>query len=433
LNRVSQDRAYSRLKDYLTASTGLTFPPNREKELAEFIGRRLADLRMRDCSSYAEFLAGSAGSEAELDVLVEHLTIGETYFFRDPEQFAAIRDIIIPDIMMRKQFPGQLRIWSAGCATGAEPYSLALLLARELSGLIAGRDIEIFATDLNRICLTQAAEGKFRTWALRATSDEVKRECFSNDGPIWTIHPRFKQWISFHYMNLAASDGQDQAAGFDLILCRNVMIYFTPEECLRLIGRLHQSLADGGWLIVGAAEYSADNYKAFRTVNADGAMLYQKMAPAEEPPAPQPVAVATIMRPDAPVTVDVEVLRKLADRGDWQGAAECGRRLLALDKLNPAIHFYQGLIFEHIGIAGESERSLRRAIYLDRNFALAHYHLGLLLKKDGRITLGARSFGNVLKVLACTPDNAIVPPGNEVTATGLKELAKMHLQKASGS
>jgi len=406
-------------------------------ELAEFIGRRLSDLRLRDCSSYAEFLAGSAGSDAELDVLVERLTVGETYFFRDPEQFAAIRDIIIPDILTRRQFPGPLRIWSAGCATGAEPYSLAILLMHEMAGRIAGWQVGIDATDLNRACLTQAAAGKFRPWALRSTSDEVKRECFSNDGPIWTIHPRFKRWISFRHMNLAAGDGQNQAAEFDLILCRNVMIYFTPAACLRLIGRLHQSLGDGGWLVVGAAEYSADNYKAFRTVNADGAMLYQKTTPAQEPHPWQPVAVAPVRplaaAPDPPVTADVEGLRQLAHRGDWQGAAEYGRRLLALDKLNPAVHFYQGLIFENLGIAGESERSLRRAIYLDRNFALAHYHLGLLLKKDGRITLGARSLGNVLKVLACTPDNAIIPPLNELTATGLKELARMHLEKASGS
>ncbi len=114
----------------------------------------------------------------------------------------------------------------------------------------------------------------------------------------------------------------------------------------------------------------------------------------------------------------MEGLRQLADRGDWQGAAEYGQRLLTQDRLNPEIHFYQALIFENLGIADEAERSLRQAIYLDRNFALAHYHLGLALKRDRQMRAAARSFGNVLKVLAGMPDDAIVTAGPGVTATG---------------
>src|SRR5580658_8456956 len=107
------------------------------------------------------------------------LTIGETYFFRDEDQFAAIRDVIFPDILQRKRFSRQLRIWCAGCANGAEAYSLAILLKRELADRIAGWQVGIDATDLNRSSLAQAAAGRFRAGALRSTSDRVKRECFS--------------------------------------------------------------------------------------------------------------------------------------------------------------------------------------------------------------------------------------------------------------
>ncbi len=132
-----------------------------------------------------------------------------------------------------------------------------------MAGRIAGWQIAIHATDLNRSYLAQAAKGKFRAWALRSTSEEVKRECFSKEGLTWTIHPRYKQWISFHHMNLVESEfATPFAAGtdFDLILCRNVMIYFTPEVNRRLIGQFHQSLGDGGWLVVGAAEHNLENY-----------------------------------------------------------------------------------------------------------------------------------------------------------------------------
>jgi chemotaxis protein methyltransferase CheR len=440
LNRVFQDPGYSRLKDHLIASTGLAYYAKRDEPLTELIGERLSNLGLRDCSSYAALLADGARGNAEMDVLISQLTVGETYFFRDEQQYAAIREIVLPDILERKRFSKQLRIWSAGCATGAEPYSLAILLARALAGGTATWDIDIQATDLDRGSLARAAEGKFRASALRATSDDVKRYCFSHEGRVWTIHPQYKKWISFHQMNLAGSEFLTPwIAGtvFDLILCRNVMIYFAPEANRRLIGRFHQSLADKGWLVVGGSEHNHENFKSFRTVNAAEAKLYQKMAFQRGPMevtrelAPEPAVAPS--PPARPRPDFAEGLRQLADRGDWKGAAEHAERLLAQDRLNPAIHYYQALIFDNLGTLDESERSLRQAIYLDRNFALAHYHLGLALKRDGQTRAAARSFGNVLKVLAGMPDQAIVRAGPGVTVTGLRDLAKMHLEHSSGS
>jgi chemotaxis protein methyltransferase CheR len=436
------DAAYNKLKDHLIQTTGMAFYADRDKLLTDVIGVRLSDLGLHDCFSYGEFLADGEAGIAEMEVLITKLTIGETYFFRDESQFAAIRDIILPAILERNKSTRHLRIWSAGCSTGAEPYSLAILLADQLADQIAGWQIEIHATDLNRRYLREGAEGKFREWALRCTPEEVKRNCFSNEGPIWTIHPRYKERISFRHMNLVENESPSPLSDgtqFDLILCRNVMIYFAPEVSHRLIGRLHQSLGDDGWLVVGASEHTPDGYQAFRTVRAAGATLYQKMAlPARQIEVAPEVFVArppngeldhsTAAQPDL---ADMQGLRQLTDRGEWRGAAEYGQRLLTQDRLNPAIHFYQALIFENLGIADESERSLRHAIYLDRHFALAHYHLGLFLKRDRQTGAAARSFGNVLKVLTGMPDDAVVTGGSGVTVTGLKELAKMHLETSN--
>jgi chemotaxis protein methyltransferase CheR len=428
---VSRDPAYVRLKDQLIAATGLFFYSDRDELLADLIDSRLAHLGIPHCSSYLSFLAGSEG-RAEMDLLIGQLTIGETYFFRDESQFAALRDIILPDILARNQASKQLRIWSAGCATGAEPYSLAILLARELAASIQGWDIRIYASDLNRDFLAQAATGRFRPWALRSMSEEMKRECFTNEGRIWTIHPRYRQWVSFHSMNLAERDFPLPWTGdtnLDLILCRHVMIYFAPETNRRLIARFHQSLEPGGWLVVAASEYNLENYTAFRTVSASGAKLYQRTAPDLRPPSVQPLAKTPAAPPD-PLRPDMNGFHQLADNGDWQGAVEYGQKLLTQDRLNPAIHFYQALIFENLGIPDESERSLRQAIYLDRNFAMAHYHLGLALKRNRKTREAARSFRNALRVLASAAEDATVTAGSGISVASFKELAKMHLENS---
>lgn len=438
-----QDPAFRRLKRELIDSTGLAFYAERDSLLTEVIEARLAELGLRNCSAYAKFLTEGGEGAEEMELLIGQLTIGETYFFRNKEQFAAIRDIILPDILERKRTTKELRVWSAGCSTGAEPYSLAILLADEMASQIAGWKVSIYASDLNRSFLTQAAAGKYRSWALRATSEKIKRECFSNQGLTWTLHPRYRAWVSLHHVNL--SHGQfptpwPAGTQLDLILCRNVMIYFAPDGARRLIGQIHGFLEEGGWLLVGGAESNIENYRAFHSVQADGARLFQKAAmpptrleAAPEDPrvagvaAPVPAAEAcTILRAQA----GAEGLREMADRGDWRGAAEYGERMLERDRLNPTTHFYQALIFENLGILNEAARFLRQAIYLDRNFALAHYHMGLALERDCHVKAASRSFENVLRVLGDVPNDAAVRAGPGITVAALRELARTRLENS---
>lgn len=443
MNRISEDPAYGRLKAHLIALTGLSFYAQRDVLLTSVIDGRLTGRGLRDCASYAALLADGKKGEAELEGLIAQLTIGETSFFRDEAAFAGIRETILPEILERNAGAKQIKIWSAGCSTGAEPYSLAILLSQQFAQRARGWQVEIQATDLNRDSLARAVEGKFRKWALRCTPDAVRQACFSNEGLVWTIHPRYKQWISFQHMNLveaAFATPWPSDTRFDLILCRNVMIYFSPEARRRLISQLHRSLKDSGWLVVGASEQSLVNYKAFRTVQQAGVAFYQR-APIsqtmteklEEPVAlsarlPEPVADQTA----EPGPTDLERLKDLADRGEWQLAAECSQSMLHSDPLNPSVHYYRALIFESLGIDGQSERSLRQAIYLDRNFAMAHYRLGLVLKRQQEMIAAARCFGNVLNVLAGKPAKAIMA-GGSVTVAGLAELARNELGTSSGA
>ncbi len=438
---IRADPGYGDLKNRLIASTGLAFYLDRDRELMEAIGERLADLRLIDCRSYSRFLSRGVEGETEMDRLIAKLTIGETSFFRDQDQYAAIRDLILPDILKRNH-DRRLRIWSAGCATGAEPYSLAILLA-QMPERIAGWETSILATDLNRDYLARAAEGRFRAWALRSTPDEVREECFSRHGLTWAIRPEYKRSVSFRWMNLIDSDFDALAAGdgpFDLILCRNVMIYFTPEANRRIVGQFHASLRDSGWLVVGAAEHNQLNYRAFEKVSYSGVTLYQKTeskdifrAPLESkthekaPASPKRHIPPVVVVPVEPDRTDMEELVRLADCGDWKGASKHCQRMLARERLNPEIHFYQALIFQNLAQVEEEERSLRQALYLDRNFALAHYHLGLVLKRDGNVPASRRAFANVEKALAGLPDDFVLRAGRGVTTVRLKELARMQL------
>jgi chemotaxis protein methyltransferase CheR len=399
-----------------------------------------------------------------MEVLISGLTIGESYFFRDEAQFAALRDTIFPAIVESNRLSKKLRIWSAGCATGAEPYSLAILLTRHFGQQLEGWDIAIHATDLNRNFLDLAASGKFRAWALRATPDELKRSCFSWDGSVWTIDPQYKQWISFDRLNLA--DGHFVApwnpCTIDLILCRNVMIYFWEDVNLQLIRRFHHALGPDGWLLVGGTEHNANRFSSFRTVDHQGARFYQKVAPStalaepsvnalpsaglgapasflETSPAtlsPLPLLTAGGEEP-RPTTgsaaAPTDDLRELANRGDWLAASECAQTLLTSNQMNPVFHFYRALISRNLGTPDESEQSLRQAIYLDRNFALAHFHLALALQQRSDKSGAARSFGNVLRILEPLPEESIVMPGPEITVGRLRGLAKLHLGKAGQS
>lgn len=430
--RIISDPGYPGLKQHVIENTGLSYYADKDQDLAGRIARRLEARGVQDCTSYRRIL-----DEQEMDALIGELTIGETYFYRQPEHFEALRRIVFPDLIERNRSSRRLRIWSAGCATGAEPYSVALLLRLELADMILGWDITILGTDINREFLARASEARFDNWAFRAGPKDLKTRCFQPEGKRWVLRPENKAWVSFQRHNLVKDPCPWQ---FDLILCRNVMIYFSPEVFGATVERLYDCLTEGGWLLVGHAELNAEAFKAFRTVSLSGVTLYQKSEPLPaaaveplpaasapvRPPAAKPRKIRLRLKDRAGVTM--EEVRSLADRGQWQHAASRCRRLIERDSLNGAAYFILGLILEHTGSAEEAELALRRAIYLDRSFVLPHYHLGLLLQRNRDLKQAGRAFENVIEILKRRPGEEALEHGDGITAGQLKELARMHLE-----
>jgi chemotaxis protein methyltransferase CheR len=450
---LTGDPYYSALKALLVDFTGLNYYADKDAELTRRLERRLRVTGARDCAAYLQLLRDPVRGAPERDELIAEITIDETYFFRHREHFDALRDIVLPDLMAGKCASRSLRIWCAGCADGPEPYSLAILLKREMSHQIRGWQVSIVGTDLNRSCLARAREGKFEDWALRSLSDDLKRDCFTREGRQWVIAPQYKEWISFQYHNLVEDHFPSlvhNLSAFDLIVCRNVMIYFGPELMQRMIHQFYESLVPGAWLLVGPTEPNMRSFTSFHTVNAPGVTLYQKPGhPAPVPardvfemvPAPplrpvSPWLPAPAFSGPSPAPVEhsptLEDARRQADRGAWEDAANCCTRLLEKDNLNSEVHFYHALVLEQMQKHADAERSLRRAIYLDRQFVLPHYYLGLLLQSRGDARQAAHSFQNALELLSRRSGNEVLADADGITVAEMTKLARMQLEILRG-
>jgi chemotaxis protein methyltransferase CheR len=457
---MAADPFYPRLKALIIERTGMAFYAERDDDLARILGERFAAIGVDDCASYLDRVA----DQAELDALVAELTIGETYFFRYKEQFEALRDLVLPEVIERNRERRSIRIWSAGCATGPEPYTVAIILKQRFGHLIEDWDVTVLGTDINRKFLAHARDGVYDDWAFRATPEAVRNACFERVGKRWRINPEYRSWVKFRYHNLVDDPFPSLAQGIydvDVILCRNVVIYFTTETFRRIIGRFRESLADEGWLVVGHSELNNELFKAFRPVEAPGAVLYRKTEAAAEPPAdpvdlfaappapppslaallaesPKPALIEPVFPEDAAAAPAVATgdsamieLRRLADQGVWVEVARLARRLLLQEPLDALLHVYNGLALEHARDVAAAIEAMRRAVYLDRGLALAHYHLGRLLREQGDRPGAARSFRNSLRLIEPAAPDAVVPGTEDMAAAELMGLLRLQIEAVS--
>lgn len=451
IGSILGDPDFPRLKDYILGFTGLMYYADKDEDLAAKVARRFRATHVETCGAYLRLVRDNAAHPAEIEQLVGELTIGETYFFRQPEHFELLRTTIVPDLLRRNQDSRRIRIWSAGCATGPEPYSLAILLHTEFAGQIEGWDVSIVATDINVSFLAQAESAEFPAWALRQTPEEIKRTCFERKGNHWKLRSRYRSGVVFRYDNLADDGGIDQAGGpFHLILCRNVLIYFSRERIAKVAARFYASLEEGGWLLVGHAEPNAEIFREFQTAWPQAATAYRRLQgthgpnlpPAvwtpfefrEEPGEPNPdrpgeAAPPAESPPGIPeLEASLERAKALANQGGWEDAMKLVDQVIQVDRLNAFAHLLKALLLDHAGDFPNAIAAFRRALYSDRNLYLAHYHLGAALAQQGQRHDAKKSFQNVLQLLTGLSPEEPIPHGDGITANELAELAKMHLE-----
>jgi chemotaxis protein methyltransferase CheR len=219
-------------------------------------------------------------------ILASHLTVGETYFFRDKHAFALLEGEILPALVRARR--GSVRclsLWSAGCATGEEPYSIAIAL-RNVIPEVRDWDVALLATDINARFLQRASEGVYSQWSFRDTPRWIRERYFTGQsGGRWAILPEIKRMVRFAQLNLL-DEGYPSpltnTAAVDVIFCRNVLMYLASEQAKKVVQNLYRALADGGWLIVSPSETSHMLSAQFLTVGIAGGIFYKKDG--ERPP-----------------------------------------------------------------------------------------------------------------------------------------------------
>ncbi|MFL5803244.1 MAG: CheR family methyltransferase [Roseiflexaceae bacterium] len=275
MNADLKDDLYLRFRDLLLTRCGLDYPERKRADLAHGLNRALGATRHRNLAElYADAVVGGPGWEA----ILAQLTIGETYFFRNGAQFDALRDQIVPELLNRRAATRTLRFWSAGCATGEEPYSLAI----QLSELLPSDDswnVSILATDINTAFLARAREALYGVWSFRETSTELRERFWIAEQGRWRLHSKIRRMVNFACLNLAQPCYPAITNGtgaLDVIVCRNVTIYFDAATTRQVAERFYHALAPGGWLIVGHAEPQASVYHQFEVHNFPNTVIYRK-------------------------------------------------------------------------------------------------------------------------------------------------------------
>src|SRR5688572_4470373 len=282
-----------RLSDLVAERTGLHFPPERYPDLERGLAEAAAASGFATSGEYASWLLSTELAAPELRSLASHLTIGETYFFRERPAFDALASQILPQIIARRRAgERRLRLWSAACSTGEEAYSLAIL-AHQLLPDIEDWQVSVLGTDINPRFLARAQAGIYGEWSFRDTAPELRERYFERlDDKRYEIKPALRRLVTFAELNLAADSFPWLATdtnAMDVILCRNVLIYFTPEHTRALVEKLRRALLDDAWLIVSPAEYSQAVFAEFTATNFPGTVLYRKRTP-RAAPAAAPVA-----------------------------------------------------------------------------------------------------------------------------------------------
>jgi chemotaxis protein methyltransferase CheR len=268
------DDVFRLLRDAIYKRTGMWFADSSKYLLQKRLSPRARELNFDSFQKYFYFLQYDPRADNEFDQIYDLVTTNETYFFREPAQLAAFTEEIIPDILSRKQVR-KVRIWSAGCSSGEEPYSIAMLLDER--GLYSQALFEIFASDINQAVLAKARRGLYRENAFRATDPSLRERYFARepDGS-WRISDEIRNRVSFGRLNLYDEPRVSLLGHVDIIFCRNVIIYFDDASKKVVVGNFYNRLADGGYLLLGHSESLISLSTQFNLRHLKNDMVYKK-------------------------------------------------------------------------------------------------------------------------------------------------------------
>jgi len=268
------DDVFRLLRDAIYKRTGMWFADNSKYLLQKRLSPRARELNFDSFQKYFYFLQYDPRADTEFDQIYDLVTTNETYFFREPAQLAAFTEEIVPDILVRKGIK-KIRIWSAGCSSGEEPYSIAMLLQE--AKWYDKAAFEIFASDINQAVLAKARRGQYRENAFRATDPALRERYFTREADgSWRISDEIRNRISFGRLNLYDEPRVSLLGHLDVVFCRNVIIYFDDASKRVVVSNFYNRLVEGGYLLLGHSESLISLSTQFKLRHLKNDMVYQK-------------------------------------------------------------------------------------------------------------------------------------------------------------
>ncbi len=463
---------FARFRDFIHTASGIFLEDGKLDSLRISLVTRATRLGYPSFDDYYRLLVKD---EHEFNELMNP-SHQRTSFFRFPQQFEALKSRVLPEIMAGKpQSNRMLRIWSAGCSTGEEPYSLGMTcIDAGIQGL--GWKPQILGTDVSTKALSAAKKGAYGKRAMLNVSKEVVARHFEPQGDLYSVAPHVRSIVDFGYHNLIKEPYPLSLMGnWDIIFCRNVTIYFRMESTRRVVSNFYNSLNEGGYLFIGHSETLSSVSDTFEAVEVGGVFLYRKPRakraiitprpraeipavaplsqagrtertvraekprtarapkPAAEEPQPAPAEcggdgdlivqarqcleqghpervldlVGRILAGD-PGNAEAHLLSAYvhADSGDYVEALEACHRALAINPLLPVARYILGIIYQRQGDPVRAISELKKTIYIDADFALAHLNLANIYKAQRKWESAAREYENALRALYKSPEGS---------------------------
>lgn len=440
---------------FLEDHIGLKFEGVRAQHVAETLRTLVERSEPADAGRY---VAELRSNPVALDQLVEAVTVGETQFFRHPNQLVVLMQRVLPDLRTRRG--DQLRVWSAGCATGEEAYTLAIML--EEAHLSEAR---VLGTDVSATALRVAQEATYRPWSVRSVEAKAQLEA---EAGRYRVPARFRDRVQFSQLNLV---NDEYPQGCDLIVCRNVLLYFTAEHVQTVGRRLAESLAEGGWIVTAATDPDLEPSDLLRRISTPAGLMYRKRGPDDAPDAgaratPVPVEPGerrhpaarrrdggrhstTVARregdrrkplaprdpgpPHPPVgaeqtpQAELAVIRQLGNSGETERAERAAAAAIEQFALDPALRCVHAEILMALGRPETAATQASAAVYLDASSAFAHLTLGRAELARGRRRHAARALQLAVRLLDDLPPDGVVAFGDGATAAALGGYARTYL------
>ncbi len=458
---------------------GLHFPKERWPILNKNLAQAALEFGFDDMEEFVRWILSAELNKDQTDILASHLTCSESYFWREPHVFAALTDFVLPELVkLKKNKEQRIRIWSAGCSTGEEPYSIAIALKRTIPD-IEKWNISILATDINPKALRKARSGVYSSWSFRNSPSWLRSGYFLNkeDGH-YEVSQEIKKMVTFSCMSLVESSSLNTKSSIDIIFCRNVLMYFTSSWVTKIANSFFEVLCDDGWFVVSSCELSSQVFPQFAFVNFHGAVLYRKtkneavqyMGPKHEeqqdlsyntffdslndmkwvphtdfqpylfvdqlpvqpitpsafPLVPAVAVMAGVQKVHNETSEEslndrISEIRLLADQGLLDKALSFCNETIALNKLAHGLYFLRASILQELGNVSEAIASLKQAIYINPDYIMGHFMLGNLFLRIENTGNAKKYFNNVLGLLSQCETDHNVPESEGLSLEYLKE------------